>query len=672
MVLSMKRIFKIVALASLLSCSSTLTWAQKSELRYADQQSELSKHMEAAQGYSESYSKKASYRAAKGAAMAYDRLNSYQEANKWWGLVVAFDEATSEDHSNHLLAIQRTGDLERLKDALETAPSTPAMGNINLDSLTRWYSNPKNVELIGVEAVNSAAADYGIAFDQQGNSYFSSDRGAITSSGKKSIRIDGVNKFDKKKNESTGRDFIKIYKVSGEGQPVAIKSLVPETYHFADPYFMKGKKVAFYSLTRDLGKVKKNRNYTIHPELFFSTVDDSGQFVDYKAFPYNSALEHGVITPFVDEQEKKIYFASDREGGLGGYDLYYVTYDDDFNFGNPVNLGPSVNTAGDERDPFLSNDLFYFASDGHAGLGGFDVFQATYTSGDFTGVKNLGLPYNSPQDDFAFRRNADGEIYISSNRPNGKGIDDIYKIEDLYRQFLAKVIDCEGNPVSEGLQVELIQKDNSLAVETKKEGAGILKADLAPEADFRLSLQKSGYFSTLDNGLTTKGLTSDLLEREYVMKKIPYKSVVFEDTIYYDFDDSDIRLDAEPVMKKVAEALKQFTFLEITVRSHTDSRASDEYNQALSERRANAVRDFLGDYGIARSRVKSEWFGEQYLVNDCGDGVPCPAAAHQQNRRSELILIAFPDENRNYEFPKELLGVDPNQFKELKLPLDCK
>jgi outer membrane protein OmpA-like peptidoglycan-associated protein len=172
--------------------------------------------------------------------------------------------------------------------------------------------------------------------------------------------------------------------------------------------------------------------------------------------------------------------------------------------------------------------------------------------------------------------------------------------------------------------------------------------------------------------LTTKGLTSDLLEREYVMNKIPYKSVVFEDTIYYDFDDSDIRPDAEPVMKKVAEALKQFTFLEITVRSHTDSRASDEYNQALSERRANAVRDFLGDYGIARSRVKSEWFGEQYLVNDCGDGVPCPAAAHQQNRRSELILIAFPDESKNYEFPKELLGVDPNQFKELKLPLDCK
>src|SRR5690606_2536929 len=144
-------------------------------------------------------------------------------------------------------------------------------------------------------------------------------------------------------------------------------------------------------------------------------------------------------------------------------------------------------------------------------------------------VKNLGLPYNSPQDDFAFRRKEDGGIYISSNRVNGKGLDDIYKIEDLYRQFIAKVIDCEGNPVSEGLQVALLQKDNLLAIEAKQEADGTLKADLTPEADFQLSLNKPGYFSVLDNELTTKGLASNQLEREYVMKRIPYKAVVFED-----------------------------------------------------------------------------------------------------------------------------------------------
>lgn len=671
MVLSMKRIFKIAALACLLLSSNTLTWAQKGELRNADNQFKLSNHREAAKSYEDSYNKKATYKAAKGAAMAYDQLHSYQEATKWWATVVGFQEATSEDHSSHILAIQRTGDLEKLRVALASAPGTSSLGNINVDSLEMWNSNPSNIELIGLDALNSSSADYGIAFDQQGNTYFSSDRGAVTSSGPRSIRIDGVNKFDTRMNESTGRDFIRIYKEDGTDQPITVHSVVPKTYHLADPHFMKEKQVAFYSLTRDPGKVKKNRDYTINPELYFSSVDSNGELVDYKAFPYNSALEHGVITPFVDERERKIYFASNREGGMGGYDLYFVTYDEEFNFGSPVNLGPSVNTAGNERDPFLSDDLFYFASDGHVGLGGLDLFQAHYSSGNFTGVKNLGLPYNSPQDDFAFRRKQDGGIFISSNRANGKGLDDIYKIEDLYRQFVAKVIDCEGNPVSEGLQVTLSQKDNLLAIEAKPNADGRLKADLAPEADFQLSLSKPGYFSVLDNGLTTKGLTSSQLEREYVMKKIPYKMVVYEDTIYYDLDDFKIRTDAEVVMKKVAETLKQFTFLEIIVKSHTDSRASDEYNQALSQKRANAVRDFLGDYGIARSRVKSEWFGEQHLLNDCGDGVPCSGDAHQQNRRSELILMAFPDETKTYEFPKELKGVDAELFKGLKLPLDC-
>jgi len=671
MVLIMKRIFRISIVACLVLFSGTLTWAQKGKLRYADHQSELSNHMEAAKGYEEAYSKKATYRAAKGAAMAYDQLASYQEANKWWAVAVGFDEATSEDHSNHIFSIHRTGDIDKLKAALESAPDTSDAGDISLDSLKMWYSNPRNIALIGLEALNSPSADYGIAFDPQGNTYFSSDRGAVSSSGRKSIRIDGANKFDTKRNESTGRDFIKIYREDGKNQPVAVNSMVPKTYHFADPFFMKEKQVVFYSLTRDLGKVKKNRNYTINSEIYFSSVNESGDLENYQPFPHNSALEHGVITPFVDEQEKKIYFASNREGGLGGYDLYFVTYDEDFNFGSPVNLGPSVNTAGDERDPFLFDGTFYFASNGHVGLGGLDLFQAQFSSGNFTGVKNLGLPYNSPQDDFAFHKKQDGEIYLSSNRANGKGLDDIYRIEDLYRQFVAKVVDCEGNPVSDGLQVALSQKDNSLAIETNQEAGGILKADLAPEADFQLTLNKTGYFSINDNELTTRGLVSDQLEKEYVMKRIPYNSVVFEDLIYYNFDDSTIRSDAEPVMKKLAEILKQFTFLEILIRSHTDSWASDEYNEALSQKRANAVRDFLGDYGIARSRVKSEWFGEKQLVNDCGDGVPCPASEHQLNRRSELILVAFPDDSKSYEFPKELEGIDPELFKDLKLPLDC-
>src|SRR5690606_21466748 len=319
----------------------------------------------------------------------------------------------------------------------------------------------------------------------------------------------------------------------------------------------------------------------------------------------------------------------------------------------------------------LSEGNFYFASDGRIGLGGLDLYQSKVVNGQFTEANNLGLPYNSPQDDYAFRRDSDGVLYLSSNRPGGKGLDDVFRVEDLYRQFVGRAVDCEGNSLVDGLQVELIQKDNGASVVSQQPGNETFIADLSPETDFQLRLNKPGYFGITDPTLTTKGLSSDKLEKEYIMKRIPYKAVMSEDTIYYNCDDSNIRPDAEPIMRQVAELMKKYTFLGILVKSHTDSFASDEYNEALSQKRANAVRDFLGDYGIARSRVTSEWFGEQQLVNDCGDGVPCPASAHQQNRRSELILVAFPDQNKNYEYPQELDGIDPSELDGLQLPVDC-
>ena len=671
MVLIMKRISKIYILSCLLLLSTTVVFGQKGKLGYADQQFELNSYMEAAKGYEVAFEKKASYRAAKGAALSYDKVAAYQDANKWWTKVVDFDEASPADYSQYLASLQQSGNVQELEAALKASSFPNEAGNIHLDSLKAWYANPRTIELINLD-LNSSAADYGIAFDPAGTTYFSSDRGAVSSSGNKSIRIDGANKFSTKKNVMTGRDFIKIYKEGENNQISPVSSVVPKTFHFADPHFVKSEPVVFYTLTRDLGKVKKNRNYTIHPEVYFSTVNEQGQWLDFKALPFNSALEHGVITPFVDEQEKKLYFASNRSGGLGGYDLYYVTYDEQWNFGEPVNLGPSINSAGDERDPYLSEGVFYFASNGRIGLGGLDLFQAKHVDGKFTEAQNLGIPYNSPQDDYAFQRGPDDVLYLSSNRSNGKGLDDLYRVEDLYRQFVGRAVDCNDNSLIEGLQIELIQKNNGTAVESKQSENETFTADLSPDTDFQLRLNKPGYFGVTDLTLTTKGLVTDRLEKEYVMKKIPYKAVVVEDIIYYNFDDSKIRPDAAPIMSQLAELMKKYTFLGILVKSHTDSFASDEYNEALSQKRANAVRDFLGDYGIARSRVTSEWFGEQQLVNDCGDGVPCPASAHQQNRRSELILMAFPDENKNYEYPKELEGIDLSELGELQQLINCR
>src|SRR5690606_10061624 len=161
-------------------------------------------------------------------------------------------------------------------------------------------------------------------------------------------------------------------------------------------------------------------------------------------------MEYGVINPFVDEEERKVYFSSNKPGGRGGYDLYYVNYDEQFNFGPAVNLGPAINTEGDERDPVRFGDSVYFSSSGHIGLGGLDIFHADYTGENFSKARNMGLPYNSPQDDFALLQTQEGEVYLSSNRESKAGLDDIYKIEDLYTQFVGKVKNTDGKPIGGG------------------------------------------------------------------------------------------------------------------------------------------------------------------------------------------------------------------------------
>src|SRR5690606_33572364 len=195
-------------------------------------------------------------RAAKGAARSYQLLSSYQEAYKWWGIAMNFEESGPDDFNHYIFSAHQAGKLGVLKTAFNEAPADWALsrGNFSLDSLLAWYSKPFNIELRNVKALNSTAADYGISVDQNGNSYFSSDRGHVPASGKKSIRVDGAYKFETKKYDMTGRNFIGIYRGDGENQVQAIKSVVPNTFHIADPFLMKGQPVLFYTLTRDLEK----------------------------------------------------------------------------------------------------------------------------------------------------------------------------------------------------------------------------------------------------------------------------------------------------------------------------------------------------------------------------------------------------------------------------------
>lgn len=669
MVLDMKKIFTLIAVLALSAAFSWNAYSQSGLLRYADRKLEQGNYLEAGQGFEKAYSKKRTYQAALGAAEAFSKLRDYQKIYQWRKNAASFKEADADDVLFYIAAANQVGNLEEVKSALDSLRGRQSgpIQQLQLDSLSYWYDNPGNAEMVNVPAINTTSSEFGMTKDNRGNTYFSSDRDGAGLPIKRAIRFDNGYKYYNRGADFTGRDFLGIYKVDSEGAVEEFVSPVPDIFHLADPFFMESMPVVFYTVTR---AIKKSKNYDVYPEVYFSQLDDAGKMTDYAPFPVNSATEYGVISPFVDEQAKRVYFSSNMGGGQGGYDLYYVTYDDDMKFGDPVNLGAMVNTPGNERDPYLNDNRFYFASDGHIGLGGMDLFVSHSDNGNFRGVKNLGIPYNSPQDDFGLYFSDEGDVYLASNRPESRGLDDIFLMAELYKRFQASVQGCDGELIAGPLEILLMEGKDRINRETTQDGRGTFNAELAPDADFEVVIRKSGYFALKDNQLSTRNLQVEELKKTYQLVRIPYQTAVYVDLVYYNLDESAIRNDAEEILAKVAELLKSYSFIDISIRSHTDARASNAYNEALSERRANAVRDYLGQFGVARSRVRSEWFGEERLINDCVDGVNCPETEHQLNRRSELILLAFPEKDRAYDMPPELEGIDLCDISNIQVPIE--
>ena len=659
MVLIMKKTLTILSVAAgLFFGTAEGVLAQKSKVRYADDQMTLMNYQHAIDVYQEAYAKKPNYETAKKTAQAYDTVRDYDKSYEWWKNTVSYDDATESDFLNYLSAA-------RVADQLDEVKSELAAKGVNVDSLQNsleqyiGVSSKKKVKLENQEDLNSDGSDFVIAQDANGNKYFVSDRGGSFPSTMPSIRIDGRNKiFSEEKNDYTDRNYFSIYKMSEDGEVSQVISNVPQTYNFSDPSYAKEAGVMFYSVTRGIKKVKKTRDITVQNEIYYSAVGSDGSLEGFMPFPFNDSIGYSVMNPFVDESTNRLYFASDMPGGMGGYDVYYSEYDADMNFSTPVNLGAPLNTDGNETHPYIKGSQIYFSSTGHPRVGGMDVYVADLAGNTASNVQNMGIPINSISDDFGYRELESGEIYLASNRKGGMGLDDLYLIEEVYKQFLARVIDCEGLVITDSYMATLRDNTQNGNVQTQRNGTGVLLAELEPESDFSLTISKPGYFSITDESITTKGFEGDTVKREYTLSPIPYQLPVFVDIVYYDLDKFVIREDAKPALDKIAEIMKKYTFLDLLVASHTDSRASDEYNITLSNNRATAVTEYLAQYSIAADRVRLEWFGEQNLVNDCGNGVPCSEADHQLNRRSELVLEAFPDPTQQYDIPEELKDMD--------------
>ncbi|AMQ55121.1 polymerase [Algoriphagus sanaruensis] len=664
MVLIMKNLLKIFSLASLVILGVTSgVYAQKSKVRYADEQMVLMNYKHAIDVYKEAYAKKPNFETAVKIAKAYDQVRDYDQAYTWWKTVAGYQEATQEEFMQLLHAGHLTEQVQDAKSTIQAKGFDPS----TIDSWNSFSGKSvRNLKVTAIDDLNSTESDFSLAPGMGGAMYFVSDRGGSMPSKMPAIRIDGRNKyFSDEKSDYTDRGYFNVYMKNNEGQVSEVISNVPGTMNFSDPSYASQKNLLFYSVTRSIKKVKRQDNITVQPEIYFSKVGPDGKLEGFTAFPFNDSLKYAVMHPFVDEEAKRLYFVSDMPGGQGGYDIYYSEFDDELNFQQPVNLGTSVNTSGNETHPFRKGSKFYFSSDGHKGMGGLDIFEASYSPTSVSGVTNMGAPVNSLADDFAYREDKDKTVYLSSNRKGGMGLDDLYMAKEMYKQFLARVLDCNGDVITDSYLATFRDKTRGIMVPTARNPKGELTAQLEPDSDFGISISKPGYFTLTDENITTKGFEGDTLKKEYKLVPIPYQLPVHVDIVYYDLDKFVIRKDAMPALDKLADLMKKYSFLDLLVASHTDSRASDEYNITLSNNRAKAVTEYLGAKGISADRVRLEWFGESQLINDCGNGKPCSEENHQLNRRSELVLEAFPDPTKQYDIPQELKDMDFCQPEDL-------
>lgn len=381
-------------------------------------------------------------------------------------------------------------------------------------------------------------------------------------------------------------------------------------------------------------------------------------------------------SPAYSVDERTLYFSSNRRGGKGGLDLYRVPIDNSGRFGRPINLGAAINTPGDEIFPFISgNGKLYFSSNGHPSIGGLDLFVASRNENEIV-VEHLGVPMNSIGDDFAISLSDSTQGYLSSNRPGGKGDDDIYYFkssgaEDRWwssdpapmvdttaqakivnYNLQVKVIDAEGKAL-EGVKVSIRKNGQSLEAE-KSNSKGLLEMIPLEENDeLAFKLEKEDYLTARSSfSMEGKEIPKSLLKKEvtdttYVVqiqmdrpeigKEI---SKLFEvNSIYYDLDKADIRPDAAEELDKIVQFLSDNPQMNLELGAHTDARASGAYNLKLSQRRAESAVKYIIQRGISNDRIQPRGYGETQLINECADGVDCPEDMHQQNRRTEFKII---------------------------------
>lgn len=585
-------------------------------------------------------------------ADSYYFKSDLDNAAKWYGELFAFtQDFTPEYYYRYSQSLKAIKDYKKADAMLAKFNEKSGndlrskLANAQKDYLVQIKKNSGRY-IIENAGINSEYSDYGSTFYQNKIVFASArDTGGLGN----------------RKHAWTGESFTNFYSadISDQGtllSPIKFSTNLNSKFHESTPAFTKDGKTVYFTRNNFLnGKKGKDVRKSTLLKLYKATLEVD-QWSNVTELPFNSN-EYSVAHPALSADDKTLYFASNMPGTLGQSDLFKVEIKSDGTYGIPVNLGNVINTEGRETFPMVTSDgELYFASDGHPGLGGLDIFVSKVEAdGTYKNVQNVGEPLNSSHDDFAFLINEKTRLgYITSNRDGGQGGDDIYKFKEIKKleceQFLSGVVTEKelGLPITNAI-VTLSDANFKILKQTTTDKDG--KFDFGQvicESKYYIKSEKPEYtiveIPTLIANESGKTFFPVQLEKE--IKPVKLGDDLFKafgiKIIYFDLDKSFIRPDAAIELAKILDILEQNPTMEIDVRSHTDCRQTANYNLLLSDRRVKSTLIWLIEKGIAKSRLTGRGYGESQLVNNCGceptNKSNCTEEQHQANRRSEFII----------------------------------
>ena len=348
--------------------------------------------------------------------------------------------------------------------------------------------------------------------------------------------------------------------------------------------------------------------------------------------------------PSISADGKNLYFASSRENGKGGMDIWKCIMNENGSFGNPINLGDSINTRYNEMSPFIhpDNQTLYFSSDGMLGMGGKDIyFSRKNKDGIWTKPVNIGYPINTYADEINLLVNAKGNLaYFSSDKPGGYGKYDLYSFE-LYKEarpqmvsyMKGKVFDAENlRKLDAGFEVINLENGEVVAQSKANAISGEFLVCLPVGKNYAINASKEGYLFYSDN-ISLEGIHSEVKPylKDIPMKPIKVGEVVVLRNIFFETDKYDLKNESKVELDKLTSLLKKNPLLKIEISGHTDNVGNEKYNLTLSENRARIVSEYLTTNGIAKTRLSFKGYGMSKAVdnNNTEEG-------RANNRRTEF------------------------------------